>query len=134
LKKQIINSGVLTRTCRVHASNCSSCHAEFNAIQAMMNSTRFGTEKRRKRKKMFDLVVFRTNSSGDFANAKPCLSCAILIRNCGFIRNVIFSNASHGFDKVPSSRIADNAQLLYRQKAQNNLVKSTVHRSSAKFF
>ena len=77
---------VFSTTSRVHASGTCSLHAEYLAILAMTNSARFGTLINRNKKKMYDMVVYRPLGG----ISRPCVSCANLIKNCGFIKNVFY--------------------------------------------
>ena len=117
----------------MHADNCYSCHSEMNIIRSMYNSKKYGTENNRKRKKKYDIVIYRYSNGGQLVNAKPCLSCSILIKNCGFIDNVYYSTIDHDFTKVSANNITKNAELLYRQITRNNMVVTKLHSSRFRF-
>ena len=117
---------LFSATSRVHASGCCSLHAEYIAISMMTNSGRFGTCSSRKKRKMYDMVVYRPLGG----ISRPCVSCALLIRECGFIKNVYYSDGEE-MVKVKAHEVCEDAVMLRAQTNQNNMIKKTFHTKRA---
>lgn len=72
---------------------------------------------------MYDMVVYRPLGG----ISRPCISCANLIKNCGFIKNVFYRDAEGDTIKVKANHVCDDAVMLRAQKNQNHMVKKTLH-------
>jgi deoxycytidylate deaminase len=89
-------------------------------MNMVSNSKKFGTDK--KYKKKYDMIIYRVNNSNNYVNSKPCLSCALLIKNSKCIKNVFYSDENGIFVKIKANHITDNAMLLREQVRHNNMV------------
>lgn len=81
------------------------------------------------------MVVYRDSGACDTGGlAKPCLSCALLLRECGFIRTIYYSDplAEGGFAKVSASQVCEGASLL-RSQRNGGMVKKILHAKRASF-
>lgn len=128
--KNVGNNALFTISSRVNALGRTSVHAECNLIGKMQNSTLYGTENNRKKKKMYDIIVYRKNING-YAMAKPCVSCAIMIASCGFIKNVYYSTNNGDFEHCKSNNITENAKFIRSQIINNNMISSVIHSKRA---
>ena len=119
--KKGFDNALFVVSSRLNALGISSVHAETNLIGRMQNSARYGTEYNRKKKKMYDIVVYRM-SNDDYVMAKPCMSCATLIANCGFIKNVYYSTNNGDFENVHANKVIEGAVYLRSQKLNHNML------------
>jgi deoxycytidylate deaminase len=131
MKKDI--NFIASSTCRMHASNICSCHAEANLLNKISNSAKYKTTNDKKNKKKYDMVIYRKNATGNYVNSKPCLSCAHLIKNSNCINNVFYVNEFGIFEKVKANRITDNAILLRKQIDNNNMIIKHLYSKRSKY-